>query len=295
MSLGVNAGVTRIGSLLSRKFISMFQLLSSTAIANKIVSGTISHRNKNVLFFCPGFLISSEFYSSYMKLLNPTEIFIFSQIDNSTLTQEATALVNEVINNMTSDCNIILMGHSRGGAVVSIASCLLSERKINLYENIFTVLIDPVDTADQTALSFIRSSKAASLTKTLLISTPYGGSSGYYKVNYESSCAPNSRSSDAFFTAFDLKNNVDITYVILPNVGHLQLLDDGFSTASICASGKLSNSVVKSFIQTLLVSWFYSVEDKTYILSDLSFNHEMKKKLMSKLTLKFPGISKWTL
>ena len=287
MSLDIyGAGITRIGSLLNRKVISVFQLVSSTVMANTVISS--SHRqSKVVLFFCPGFLIDSKFYSSYLKLLNPAKAFVFAQLDNSTFTEEANSLVNEVINQVAEDCKIVLMGHSRGGAVVSIALCLLAQRKMNLQENnIFTVLLDPVDTAEHTALSFIRNCKTNSLTKALLVSTPYGGTSSYYKVNYESSCAPNSRNSDAFFAAFELKNNVDITYAVLPNVGHLQLLDDGFSSASICAPGK--------FIKTLILTWFSSVSGQDYVQKKASDKYAIKTKIMSKVESMFPGISTWT-
>ena len=55
------------------------------------------------------------------------------------------------------------------------------------------VLLDPVDTSDGFVAAAITGAHATNVRvphNVLIVSTPYGGKSSYYRVRYESACAP---------------------------------------------------------------------------------------------------------
>jgi hypothetical protein len=102
---------------------------------------------------------------------------------------------------------LLLMGHSRGGAVAALAMArLLSNYSKNLSSNkvappspkLLLVLLDPVDTEKRSVVRALRESysefglshaqggidSSSWPFPVLIVSTPYGGSSSYYKVLY---------------------------------------------------------------------------------------------------------------
>ncbi len=147
--------------------------------------------------------------------------------------------------------NWVLIGHSRGAAVAAYSSASMEpSKKPNAL-----VLIDPVDDERSTTIEYIRTSHH--FPRTYIVSTPFGGRSRYYKnATFESSCAPPSRSSSAFYEtistrlkddseaiATDYKDVVKgnkieyVPEVVLKeykNIGHLQLLNDRQGKNSLC-------------------------------------------------------------
>ena len=216
---------------------------------------------------------------------------------------------------------LLLMGHSRGGAVMALAATkylkatkkskgAFSSNMIKAHRaRILLVLVDPVDSAENIVLRALHESlpshlpQEAGTDKTnalseenhswpwpvLIISTPYGGYSSYYKTPYESACAPLGRNGAAFMkimgeSIFLESKQTDAAYsstteviqtsqpiingglskplavvsVVLSDVGHCQLLDDRRKSAigSLCAANeKISDKSVQGFIKTLTLLW----------------------------------------
>ena len=219
---------------------------------------------------------------------------------------------------------------------------LLADKIINFPKKVFLVLLDPVDSSEKTVMHAIQNSiqdleelsgisdnkgnnkesdKNTNISLTavstwpwpvLIISTPYGGSSSYYKVPYESACAPVGRNGDSFKNIFSGKNvtsdsdsvvnigggqltstvgtagvNLDeknekndlnlskVVHVVLPDVGHTQLLDRRKESAigSVCAGNeKISDKDVRGFIHELIARWI-----SLSILSDSDNNSDDKR------------------
>jgi hypothetical protein len=182
---------------------------------------------------------------------------------------------------------LLLLGHSRGGAVMALATVTFAKelltsqlllrarmKKAHSKETprllpaapLLTVLLDPVDTPDRYVASQILGTLKDSKSSRwpfpmLIVSTPYGGGSAYYKTKYDSACAPQGRNADVFYQAFTAGVNdekyagaaqregaqqhqandynsslpdVDkvtsssmktVVMMTLPDVGHMQLLD----------------------------------------------------------------------
>lgn len=124
-------------------------------------------------------------------------------------------------------------------STLSLAATLVDVRVSAL------ILIDPVDGTERHTLKKIElyPKDAPSLPPTLIISTPYGGSSSYYKsAVFESVCAPPDRGPKAFYEALSKqleKDRVRLKYIEFKRIGHLELLDDPKQLvfASICAVG----------------------------------------------------------
>ena len=287
----VNSKIGSIYKLIKKKIIdATFTTIATTSLIRNTATASASS-NKDigiVVFVVPGFLIDNNYYSSYLSLLNPSKYVAYSASSNVTLMEEANLLFNEVKNNVLNDNNkIVLIGHSRGAAVVSIASAIISQDPILKHRSLFSILLDPVDSNDYLAISNIQNYKTKS--EILMIATPYGGVSKYYNTKFESSCAPIGRNADTFYESYSSKSNIissHLLYVKLPSAGHLQLLDPGMKTSAVCASGVLSDEIVRSFIQTLIISWFSIVKNNNYERKDFDM-------IKSQLILLFPNISEW--
>ena len=149
-----------------------------------------------------------------------------------------------------------------GAAVASYSTGLLELRNVSLIKNLF--LLDPVDETSGPTLSFIGSNKDLyQRIPMTILSTPFGGRSSYYNVDFESTCSPALRSSEAFFQTFRKDSNTSSSeksikiLVQLPQLGHLQLLDDldSISFSNICARGSSNYTFVsKQFLVSLLKS-----------------------------------------
>merc|ERR1711871_231413 len=142
---------------------------------------------------------------------------------------------------------LVIIGHSRGGAVAVDASrkWILSRRSPRISA---LILLDPVDDVDlSTIKSFSSSFSSSSISSpsfpntiaarnppstailfppTVIISTPFGGSSRYYKnANFESICAPRGRNANSFFEVIS-KHSIFSAFLEYRRMGHLQMLDD---------------------------------------------------------------------
>ena len=121
------------------------------------------------------------------------------------------SLADDYINliNQNNADKKILMGHSRGGAVVALANAIEKKSNNNNNYNYGCILIDPVDDSELSTINEIKSLKnnnrdnsRLNFSPTLIISTSWGGLSKYYNTKYESSCAPPKRAALAFIDAY---------------------------------------------------------------------------------------------
>jgi pimeloyl-ACP methyl ester carboxylesterase len=266
-----------------------------------------------VSVFSPGYKIEVQQYQKILDQIypnsKPTVLAAADDADSTieSLKQDAQGVLNEASrlfaasnkcqNNLPS---MILMGHSRGGAVAALAAATFlnsttgNERRDAVLSNIehvtllppkvLLVLLDPVDSSEHVVLDSLQESitrsKSAWPWPVLVISTPFGGSSAYYKVPYESACAPATRNGDAFSEILMSympssriaqdpsfrKASADtsgrkashVLQVRLIDVGHTQLLANRKASTygSVCAANsKIPDEVVQGFISTLTKEW----------------------------------------
>ena len=202
-----------------------------------------------------------------------------------------------MIQRFKDEPSLILIGHSRGGAVASIVASQLPSIVKAL------ILLDPVDDGDSTACNEIVSSNIH-LPPTLILSTPYGGFSSYYRKSYSSACAPPDRGPEAFHRAYSTKlhsntlpirtiefsptdtdtdtvsvdpshpffdNGLVVASIVFPQIGHLQVLDNlkkqgdessaatTIPWASVCANGEdRTGSQVTSRAKLLMQHFIHS-------------------------------------
>jgi len=122
------------------------------------------------------------------------------------------------------------------------------------------ILIDPVDDVNTSTLERL-SSEAKELSRwvpTLIISTPYGGKSSYYKTFYTSSCAPVDRSASRFFeTISKLKYEHQQLLITFPEIGHSQILDSSekFPFDGVCAQNSHLSRMFQRFSCYLIDGW----------------------------------------
>ena len=198
------------------------------------------------ILFATGFQIPAKHYRSYadglMRFL-PSSSVQFVQDENAidgseTIEQSAAKLSRQMQLAAAETRDVVLIGHSRGGAVAAFAVAtthLASPSKISAL-----VLLDPVDDTEKHTIEALTSSSTV-FPPTLIISTPFGGSSRYYKsAVFDSICSPPDRGPEIFYTA--LRNNRQenpVRYLEFKSIGHLELLDerDDLVFASVCALG----------------------------------------------------------
>jgi hypothetical protein len=235
------------------------------------VESLLQNTDTDICVFSPGFKIELEQYKNIVYKDYPytrSSVFAFADdgdSSNVSLKRDAEGVLSEVkrLANLGLKSKerdnlrfpLLLMGHSRGGSVATLAATILLDAIVKNTEvgaassvtdslisspaKALLVLLDPVDSSEGATLIAINSSlqgiklrdqsradkrlqksdysgtnplSVADLSRgdvctawpwpVLIVSTPYGGSSGYYKVPYESACAPVSRNGDAFAGAF---------------------------------------------------------------------------------------------
>lgn len=238
---------------------------------SEYLESLLQNTDTDICIFSPGYKIELEQYRNIAYKEFPyTRSTILATADdgdssNLSLNRDAEAVISEVkrlaiVGHTTKERDnlgfpLLLMGHSRGGAVATLAATMhlnavvrntkvgaaksVTESLISNPAKSLLVLLDPVDSPNNSALQAVisslqviqnrdRSQFAKSLQKpnnsetdtitisdqtkgfahtvwpwpVLIISTPFGGSSKYYRVPYESACAPVSRNGDAFAKAF---------------------------------------------------------------------------------------------
>jgi hypothetical protein len=235
------------------------------------IESLLQNTDTDICVFSPGFKIELEQYKNIIYKDYPyTRSSAFATADdgdssNVSLKRDAEGVLSEVkrLANLGHKSKerenrrypLLLMGHSRGGSVATLAAttfldAIVKNTKVGAASSVtdsirsspakaLLVLLDPVDSSEGATLLALNSSLQGiklresfradkRLQKSdysgtnplsvsdhnrgdectawpwpvLIISTPYGGSSGYYKVPYESACAPVSRNGDAFAGAF---------------------------------------------------------------------------------------------
>ena len=161
-----------------------------------------------------------------------------SSLSNELPLFEASEAVLSEIKDSSKHTRVILMGHSRGGAVAAL-SALREPSRVSA-----VVLIDPVDDSSTTFVNSLssRGCHPTNLPPHLVISTPFGGRSLYYtSAKFTSSCAPEGRNGDAIWKAFKTCTKNRGAFVKFPELGHFQLfhaMDESESSAlaNVCPS-----------------------------------------------------------
>jgi len=198
------------------------------------------------ILFATGFQIPAKHYQSYaddLTRLLPSASVRFIQDENTidgseTIEESAAKLSRQIQLAAAGTRNVVLVGHSRGGAVAAYAVAmtpLSSSSRVSAL-----VLLDPVDDIEKHSLAAMASSLIV-FPPTLVISTPFGGSSKYYKsAVFESVCAPPDRGPKAFYLALEKKGLENrAKFLEFKSIGHLELLDnhEDLLFASLCATG----------------------------------------------------------
>ena len=253
----------------------------STFIMSNLSSSLIPTTFPCVAILSCGYKIAPFHYNKLMSSLpcpaSSYSILPSPVFNESSVQQDAQGIVNQLMpllseqsaDRSSSPPLILLIGHSRGGATATLASSILTHS--NAYKaikpsSVLTILIDPVDSADHIATSSILLSTtypSSDFPQTLIISTPYGGKSNYYNVAFDSSCAPIDRNAQVFYNTMKRCQHSTL-YIILPTVGHLQVLDqkEKSSIASVCASNnKVKDEIVHSYISILIQQYIHSYID----------------------------------
>ena len=270
-SLLVSNGHQMLLMALTATLIVATPAVSKAAEETEYLESLLQNTDTDICVFSPGFKIELEQYKNIAYRDYPyTRSSIFATADDSdstnvSLKRDAEGVLSEVkrLVNLGQKSKerdnrrfpILLMGHSRGGSVATLAATILldaivkntkvgaassvTDSLISSPAKALLVLLDPVDSSEGATLLAIKSSLqgiklrdgiradkrlqksdysgTSALTisdlnrgdvcpawpwPVLILSTPYGGSSGYYKVPYESACAPVLRNGDAFAGAF---------------------------------------------------------------------------------------------
>lgn len=204
------------------------------------------------IYFCTGFRVPKEHYKWLYEMTSTFHSPVMCSIveDRNSLSGDlslydsAKILLSRV---GVHEGRVIFGGHSRGGAVSSIAASLKNCRGL--------ILIDPVDDDVNSALSTIRESPHRF--PVAIIATPFGGKSKYYNVEYTSACAPENRNAEAFLNLF-LTKRFPCFYLRFPQIGHAQLLDDWENTlfGSACASGEKRSELLAKLCTSEFLSTF---------------------------------------
>jgi pimeloyl-ACP methyl ester carboxylesterase len=172
--------------------------------------------------FSPGYLKGLDQYSLFLstisKHFNLTNSFFVPVSNDNDMSSEVNEMLS--IGEATNPSDVLLFsGHSRGGAVAALAASMFAAS--NPKRSTLCLLIDPVDTVDRRATKLLTqmrddspstysaSSFSTQVPRTLIVSTPFGGKSSYYRnAAFVSSCAPPTRNADAFFDAMNRSERV---------------------------------------------------------------------------------------
>lgn len=237
------------------------------------------------LILCCGYLIEPSQYLPYSHTLHPHSLVTVPSpaTNGSSILADADTILNAaqlMLKNSErqirkSTIDLLLVGHSRGAAaaVAAFSSLIQSLASRNL--RLRLVLLDPVDTAGLEVLrsldAYRQSFHSDSVVdhRILIISTPYGGRSSYYKTAFTSSCAPEGRNADAFSAALGESDSRRLSMVTLPQFGHMQFLANRAASPFVdtCASSELkgdslTDSDLIQYTQVLLQRWL-RVHDET--------------------------------
>jgi len=196
---------------------------------------------------CGGYRIPARHYASIVESFvaagygAPVVVEQLDVDDGETLGESAQRVLQRVGKGV-----VVLVGHSRGGAVALRAALSLKGRAMSL------ILVDPVDDGESSSISLAVSSPPSALpSRVLIISTPYAGASAFYHQNYESACAPAGRNGDSFASAL----GDCAVHLTLPNTGHLEFLDfrKDLAVSNLCGpSSKLAPETTRKLDKAVL-------------------------------------------
>ena len=173
----------------------------------------------------PGFQLRLDQYTSYATALAREGVVVVqAPADAAGTVGKDAAIVLDALGKHSAAVQL-LVGHSRGGAVMALAAAV--EAAATDAPSPYLALLDPVDMADGSVLRALASIRQNNVpARVLVVSLPYGGYSAYYKTAYESACAPAGRNGEAFYTAYaSALSPRSALHVTVQNAGHLQLLD----------------------------------------------------------------------
>jgi pimeloyl-ACP methyl ester carboxylesterase len=208
-----------------------FALLGASIISP---SSSTSATTLPQVVVCGGFRIPARHYSSivdsFVAAGYSSPVVIEQVDDGETLGESA----QRALSSMVGKGAVILIGHSRGGAVALRIAFALQERAISV------ILLDPVDDRESSTINLAVASPSLFLPpRVLVISTPYAGASAFYHETYQSACAPAGRNGDSFAAALGDR----AVHLTMPNTGHLEILDfrKDLAVSNLCGpSSKLA-------------------------------------------------------
>jgi pimeloyl-ACP methyl ester carboxylesterase len=207
-----------------------FALLGASIISP---SSSTSATTLPQVVVCGGFRIHARHYSSivdsFVAAGYSAPIVIEQVDDGETLGESA----QRALSLMVGKGAVILIGHSRGGAVALRVAFALQERAISV------ILLDPVDDRESSTVNLAVAPSSFLPPRVLVISTPYAGASAFYHETYQSACAPAGRNGDSFAAALGDR----AVHLTMPNTGHLEFLDfrKDLAVSNLCGpSSKLA-------------------------------------------------------
>lgn len=208
-----------------------------------------------LVIITPGFLIGADQYTSYAERLASWGYVVISydfvqqaldpttDVDCVNLLEELIEWCrsSELLGKISDSNNIMLMGHSRGAKISTLAA--INDKRI---QSLF--LLDPVDVTVYTPPD---RSLYPSATTALSVARPIpicivGAGKGY-------DCAPQESNYDLYF-----KSSRGPTWkIVIDDSGHLQFLDARSTTAmgAFCQAGTSPDIQVESLAQTVMVAW----------------------------------------
>lgn len=209
------------------------------------VGEAAANNSPSFCMLCTGFRIPVRCYDEMARAVSADAVF---GDENQTLSLGHSAReLEKLIMQKSSSERSFLVGHSRGGAVATLAALATTETRKRVSG---LILVDPVDDelrTVQTALLLAESNYTLEF-PILVISTPFAGMmSSFYKTPYKSVCAPDGRGPNSFYSALKPRARASLTLVTLPSLGHLSLLSSGIESlpiAHICGDAVNSNRLV---------------------------------------------------
>ncbi len=207
----------------------------------------------------PGFLIGADQYNSYAERLASWGYAVVSydftqQVLDPTTDIESLELLEElidwcatsgsVLSKVSDPENVMLIGHSRGGKISTLAA--IKDRRV---KSLF--LLDPVDVTVYTPEDRINypsatvALSASPATQRLPVCIVGAGGGG--------DCAPLESNYDLFYKAA----RGPTWKTVVEEAGHLQFLDQRGATAmgAFCQAGKSTDDDIKDVARLMMVAW----------------------------------------
>jgi len=240
-------------------------LLSVPSPASASPASLATAVQKPCFYFSNGFKIPLSAYKDLETTMRSTVEFVgIKELDSPSTIKESGDKLQSMMERVKGE--VILGGHSRGGAVSCLATLLLaSSGSFEHTKQRALILIDPVDDDKSTVVTALnvaaKKGKVAKFPPCLIISTPFGGKSGYYQTLYTSVCSPPNRDATTFYHALQKLGNCSVNLVTVPNMGHFDVLSLDETTklpfSGICASdpNSLDKELGKRLVEEVIRDW----------------------------------------